>query len=258
MKFFGALCLVTMAAFGFQAEAASRAGQKVAVSQGISSPTITSPVNFSHGLTYNNSAVAAQLQGVHITGELTNNSGFGGEAGLGNGSAGISLGYFKPNCGSCNGRFGGIAGLGGARVAGGIGFREGDIYSAGVLLNPNGLHRFGAALDFQSSPLVSGDLTSYGIGYSYAANAFTFALDASRRDGDGPRTSNGVMMITPGLEVHNDWLALSVSYDLYANDNNGVFDDGIWIGGGINGERWNLALYYDYFSEWSGVATFWF
>jgi len=249
------------------AEARNLRGQRLAVSQGISSPTVTSPVNFSHGMVYNNAAVASQLQDVYLslegdTGEDNagnDNTGYGGEFGLGTGSAGIALGYYERDCQNCDGRFGGIAGIGGPSIAVGVGFREDDNYSAGILFNRDGKHRFGIAADMYNSDLPDTDVTSYGAGYSYVDNSFTFAVDASRRDPDGPANpGDDVIMVTPGLEVHGQNLALSVSYDIYVNDDTDIYDDDIWFGVGYYGQNWGLSVYHDYVNEWAAALTFWF
>lgn len=267
MKYLVFICFTVSLLVIEEAHGRDSRGTKLAVSQGISSPTITSPVNFSHGMTFNNSAVAAQLQDIYVSAEAdtgdddngNDDTGFGGELGLGNGTAGIALGYYKRDCEDCDGRLGGIAGIGGDSVAFGVGFREEDTYSAGLLFNPRSQHRFGFTADFYKNDLdEESDLRSYGAGYSYVGNSFIFALDASKRDSENDNPNDDVIMVTPGLEVHGDWLALSVSYDAYVNDDNDTHDDDIWVGVGINGKSWNLALYHDYVNEWSAALTFWF
>lgn len=242
-------------------------GQKLAVSQGISSPTITSPVNFSHGRTFANSAVASQYQGPQLSLEAdtrdddngNDDMGYGGEFGLGTGTAGIALGYYTRDCDGCDGRVGGIAGIGGSSIAGGIGFREEDTFSGGLLFNRDGKHRFGITADMFNSDLDNGDLMSYGAGYSYVGSSFVFAVDASKRDSDSPSPNNDdIIMVTPGLEVHSDRFALSVSYDAYLNDDNDTEDNDVWFGLGISGKSWHVAIYHDYVNEWSGALTFWF
>lgn len=254
-----------------EAMADSRRGQRLAVSQGISSPTVTSPVNFSHGWTFTNAAVASQLSGVSLSLQAdtgsendgsrgrTDDTGYGGELAVGNGTAGIALGYYTRDCDDCDGRLGGIAGVGGNSVAVGVGFREEDNYSAGFLFNPKGRHRIGVAADMYNSDLENADVRSYGVGYSYVGNSFVFAVDASKRDFDGPSTPlEDVIMVTPGLEVHSNWLALSVSYDAHFSDDNDIYDDHFWFGVGFQGKDWNLAVYHDYVNQWSAALTLWF
>ncbi len=256
---------------GEHAHGDSKRAQKLSVSQGISSPAVTSPVNFAHGFTYNNSAVAAQLRDISLSLEAdtsedddsqnnySDDTGYGAEVGVGTGAAGVALGYYTRDCEDCDGRFGGIAGVSGSAIAFGVGYREDDNYSAGFLFNPKGTHRFGVVADMFNSDLEDADVRSYGVGYSYVGNSFVFALDASKRDTDGPSTpQEDVIMLTPGLEVHSDWLALSVSYDAFVSDDNDIYDDNVWFGVGINGKDWNLAVYHDYVNEWSAALTFWF
>ncbi|RYZ98024.1 MAG: hypothetical protein EOP11_21210, partial [Proteobacteria bacterium] len=125
--------LIPVSAFA----AAPKNGPRLAVSQGISAPAIGTPVNFSHGFLKTNPAAAASF-GTY--GSLEGDTGdgssrFGAELGLGNGSAGLGLGYYRADCSGCEGGFGGMAGLSSASVAGGIGFHEDSVYSAGAIFN---------------------------------------------------------------------------------------------------------------------------
>jgi hypothetical protein len=200
---------------------ASRA-TRVAVSQGISSPAITSPVNFSHGYLFTNPAVAAEFANPYIslegsTGDSSDT--YGGELGLGNGSAGLAAGYIKNKC--CDGQFGVIGGIGSNGLSGGVGFHEHNTYSVGMIFQPKGTHRIGLAADFQGS---GGDSTSFGAGYSYHANSLIFALDASRRSNHG----NSSVLVTPGLELSSNMVSLSVSYDVYMVGNR-KHTDQLWL-----------------------------
>ena len=244
-------CLLAIGASDAAQAAASKRSTKLAVSQGISSPAITTPVNFSHGFLYTNPAVAADFQRPYISAEATTGNGssdYGAELGIGNGSAGLAAGYLK-NDNSDSGRFGAIAGLGSAGISAGLGFHENATYSLGMIFQPKGTHRIGLAADFRSN----GGHTSIGAGYSYHANSVIFALDASRRSTNG----NSDIMITPGLEVMADIFALSLSYDLYMNDGNRRYNDQIWFGLGVGGEQVHFAVYHDYQNDWSGALTFW-
>jgi hypothetical protein len=227
------------------------AATRVAVSQGISSPTITTPVNFSHGYLYSNAAGAADFSGGYASAELATGNdvtGVGGEAGFGNGNAGVAAGYFKD--GGSNGRFGAIGGLGTASVSGGLGYHESGTYSLGMIFQPKGTHRFGLAADLHGE---GGGATSLGAGYSYHSNSFIFAIDASRRSLNG----NSNTMITPGLELMADIFALSVSYDVFVNGSHREHNDQIWFGLGIGTKKVHIAVYHDYVNDWSAALTFW-
>lgn len=225
---------------------------KVAVSQGISSPAITTPVNFSHGFLYTNPAVAPDFVRPYVSTEGTagnGNSDYGAELGLGNGSSGLAVGYLKNEC--CDGgRFGAIGGFGTNIFAAGLGFHENTTYSAGIIFKPKSAHRVGLAADIQGS---GSNAISVGAGYSYHTSSVIFALDASRRSAGG----RSDILVTPGLEVMADIFSLSVSYDAYIPEGGRRNDDQIWFGLGIGGESLHFALYHDYRNDWSGALTFW-
>jgi hypothetical protein len=250
-------CLFVIALFlpeagqGASGSESKSGATRVAVSQGISSPTITTPVNFSHGLLYSNPAGAADFTGGYASAEATfgnNDTGVGGEVGVGNGSAGIAGGYFKDE--NNKGRFGAIGGLGTASVSGGLGYHESGTYSVGMIFQPKGAHRFGLAADLHGA---GGGSTSLGAGYSYHSNSFIFAIDGSRRSSNGASDT----MITPGLELMADIYALSVSYDVYVNGSHRLHDDQIWFGLGIGPKKVHFAVYHDYVNDWSVALTFW-
>lgn len=235
----------------------------LAVGQGISSPALSSPVNYSNGFTTENAAVASQLASPMLSLEYDtgdNNgsdvSGFGGELGIGNGQMGLIVGTYKRDCDNCENRTGAIAGFNFGAASIGVGYREDNQYSVGALFGVGGPHRVGLTADMTSGSGNDPDLTTYGVGYSYLGNQWIFAVDASKRDLENGGSANDILMITPGLLVQaNDWLGLSVSYDLYTNDENDVFDDQLWVGLGLGRDRFNLAIYHDYVNEWSVVGT---
>lgn len=237
----------------------------LAVSQGISSPAITSPVNYSKGFTHVNSAVAASLTTGQISLEYDTgdddsgkkNSGFGAELGYGNGTAGAMAGYYDRDCNNCDGKFGGLLGIAASSFSFGVGYREDDNYSAGLLINQNGNNRFGITAEFKDGKDTEKDLKSYGVGYSYNANTWIFALDASKQDQED-NINNDIIQVTPGLLVNIDWLSVSVSYDMYLNDKNDIKDDKAWFGAGFRSSKAQLAIYHDYINDWSFVGTFWF
>lgn len=243
----------------------------VAVSQGISAPAITSPVNYNKGFTSHNPAVAAQLDKIQVsveydTGDNDDNDatadqdGFGVEAGAGAGGAGIMLGYYDRDCTNCDSQFGGIVGFDISSVSVGLGYREENTYSLGFLINNSGEHRLGIVGNFTEDDDAPGeDVTAYGLGYSYNADRWVFALDASKYDDDNDSTTlDEVTRITPGILVKANWLSVSLSYDMYVDDKNDVYDDDLWFGLGFGGDTAHLAIYHDYMNEWTFVGTVWF
>ena len=238
--------------------------QRLAVGQGIAAPLVQTSVNFSNGFTYSNSAVAAKMKSVQLTleGDFgddssgNDQSGLGGELSLGNGQAGIALGYYTNNCDGCDGRAGGIAGVQLSSIAVGVGFREEDNFSAGVLLNSKGAHRFGFTADVLQEDMA--DVFSYGAGYAYYGQGFVFTVDASKQETEVEGDNTDMIRITPGLEVHADKWGLSISYDTAINDNSTPFDNNVWFGVGYKGQNFEIMGYHDYVNEWSVAVSFLF
>lgn len=247
--------------------AAAKSGNSsnlLAVSQGISAPARTSPVNYSNGFTSENAAVASQLPGPQISlqydtgkdSDGNDQNGVGAELGIGNGKVGAMFGYYDRNCEGCEGRWGGIVGLDAGSFSLGIGYREENFYSVGALIGGNGSSRIGINADFYDAEENEGqDLTSFGVGYSYLGGSWVFALDASKRTEDDG-ANNDVVMVTPGLLVSANWVSVSISYDLYMNDDNEAYDDQVWFGVGLQGRIAHVAIYHDYVNDWSVVGTF--
>jgi hypothetical protein len=240
--------------------------QKLAVGQGIAAPIQMTAVNFANGFTYSNAAVASlkaqpvlTLEGDSGEDSAGNNqTGIGGEFSVGTGNAGIALGYYDQNCDGCDGRVGGIAGLSFSSFALGVGYREEDQYSLGLLINSKGAHRFGLVLDWQAGDVPDSDIQSYGVGYSYQGSGFVLALDASKRTTESTADNDDLIRITPGLEIHAQKWALSVSYDGAINDDSDTFDDDVWFGVGYRGSGFQLSFYHDYVNEWSVALSFLF
>lgn len=252
----GALILPTVS-FAKESE-----GTRLAISQGISTPNTTSPVNLSHGFVPTNPAVAGSLNGVQVSLEYgttdennRKNSTAGVELGVGTGSVGIAAGYLKSDCNGCDGRAAGIVGVSLDSFSIGFGFGEDKNYSVGAVLNPKGEHRFGLVGSLSDSDQVGADLQTYGVGYSYHSGAFILSVDASKRKFETSSAADDIVIITPGLQVKADWISLMVSHDLYTNNEAKTFTDNTWFGIGIGDADKHLAIYHDYFHEWSLVGT---
>ncbi len=235
----------------------------IAIGQGISSPTLTSTVNFSSGYTnespngvlYQNSFRASLQYDTDNDGDDNNTgrAGYGGELGYGTGSAGLAAGYYKRDCDKCDGRF---AGAGAVAIGGlGLGLRyQENLYTAALLFNFNGKHRLGLIAEFNEDNGEGNDLKSYGAGYSYVASQWTFTVDASKRDYENKNTYADRVLITPGLMVRADFLQLSLNdkITLHDRDDNSTkdkTDHEFWFGVGIGGDRWHLAGYGNYVND---------
>lgn len=240
-----------------KAYAIAHSGTRLGVSQGISAPTGTTPINFNHGFLQSNAAAAANFGKAHISLEGDTgggNTNFGGELGLGSGMAGVGLGYFKADCENCEGGFGAMGGLASSAIAGGIGYHEKSVYSAGAIFNPRGAHRVGLAFDYHGS---NSGISAFGAGYSYHGQNVVFALDASRRGARSKTLGDGAILVTPGLAVSSGMLSASISYDLYLNENLSDYANQVWFGLGLGNDRLQAALYYKYQNKWSVGLTAW-
>lgn len=247
----------------------------IAVGQGVSSPTSTSTVNFSTGYTNEHPVGVVYQNSWRLTGEADHdsdendgegngNDGYGAEVGYGNGSAGLAAGYYTRDCDNCEGRF---AGSGGVVISDsvGVGLRfEEDLYTAGLLFNPNGTHRFGALLEMNDSGGDGNEVKSYGAGYSYVSSGWTFSLDASKNDYENQATYSDRIIITPGVMVRAGFLQLSLNDNITLNNrengtsNEDETDHNFWAGLGIGGDKFHLAVYANYKNDFSGALSYFF
>ncbi len=247
----------------------------IAVGQGVSSPTLTSTVNFSTGYTHENPIGVVYQNSWRITAEADHdtddsnssgngNDGYGAEVGYGNGTAGLAAGYYTRDCDNCDGR---LAASGGVVVgdAVGVGLRfEEDLYTAGLLFNPQGMHRFGLIFEMNDSNGSGNELKSYGAGYSYVATDWTFSIDASKNDYENQATYSDRVMVTPGVMVRASFLQLSLNDNIVLNNrssstsNEDETDHNFWAGVGIGGEQIHLAVYANYENDVSAALSFFF
>lgn len=234
------------------------------VGQGISSPTQTSTVNFTNGFTSENPVgviyqdkVRATAQG--DTGDDASGDALGGEVGIGNGQFGFAVGYYSRDCNNCDANISGALGVSFSGVGVGIRVAE-DIMSAGVLINTNGKHRFGLMADLNNPDGDNNNVTSFGAGYSYVEQQITFSLDASKMDMENAGVNDDAILVTPGVSLRFNMVAISLSYDLYVNKGTGsTYDNDLWLGVGFGkADDWHVAIYSDYVNEWSAAVSFFF
>ncbi|RYZ71826.1 MAG: hypothetical protein EOP05_11665 [Proteobacteria bacterium] len=238
----------------------------LAIGQGISSPTSTSTVNYSSGYTAESPIGTIYQNGVRLTGEYDrndNDDNFGAELGYGKGTWGVAAGYRKPGCDNCDGNVAGALGLAIGDFGVGIRFGE-DLYSAAVLINPHGTHRFGIMGELNETAGSASKVTAYGVGYSYVASQFTFTLDASGRSFKDNTVNDDRIVVTPGLGFRVDIVQLTLNDRITLNrdENNAEQrednEHDFWFGIGLGGERWHVAAYSDYVNELSVVGSLFF
>ena len=238
------------------------------ISQGTSSPTRTSTLNFSNGYMPENPVGVIYQQGVRLTAEGdhgddnqgNDNNGFGGELGIGDGQYGLAVGYYNRDCDNCEGDFVGALGVSFSDVGLGFRFAE-ELYSVGLIFNTHGKHRFGLMAQLDDPDGDDNNISTFGAGYSYNGDRVTFSVDAAKRDFENDNNFDDTILVTPGLAVHFDSLSFSLSYDHYVDEdpNNPPQDDDLWFGVSFGDKQdWYVAIYHDYVNEWSASASFFF
>lgn len=257
------LCLLALSqsAFGAQSQ---RSENLVAVGQGVSSPTLTSTINFRSGYTAESPLGTLYQNGARVTAEYDRNDvsdAIGAEVGYGAASWGIAAGYRKPNCNGCDGNAAGALGLDVSNIGVGIRFGK-DLYSAALLFNPHGMHRFGVMAELNQSSSNS-KVTAYGVGYSYVASQITATIDASSRTFQDSTVNDKRILVTPGLMFRADIVQLTVNDKITLNrDKNNSAQNGndneIWFGIGIGGDKAHIAAYSRYFNDFAVAGSVFF
>ncbi len=273
MNLISLFTLLLVPSLTFAAGGARNDDNLIAVGQGISSPTLTTTVNFSSGYTHESPIGTIYQNSFRVTGEYdtsndndssgNRNSGSGAELGYGTGHAGLAAGYYKRNCNNCDGKFAGAAAVAGDAVGAGLRYEK-DILTIGLLFNPNGMHRFGLIGEVNDSGGSGAKVTTYGAGYAHVGNNWTFAIDASKRNYENSATYADRMMITPGVSVRADFLQLTLNDKIILHDrqNDNVNDERtkheVWFGVGGGGASWHLVGYSKYVNDVALAFSFFF
>ena len=233
----------------------------VAVAQGVSSPATTSIINFSNGFTRENPVGVVYQSSIRLSGLFDDgdgSTGLGGEFGIGNGKYGLAVGVGSRDCDGCDTDV--AAAIGGVLSGVGLGFRfQEDVYSLGILLNPNGQHRVGIMAEL-NRVIDNANFTSLAAGYSYVSGVFKFSVDASTAVFEDDTFDDDLLILTPGLAFTVSIITVSVSYDLRLNDDDSSNNDrDLWVGLGVHpSSNWELAVYADYFNDLAVSASFYF
>lgn len=244
----------------------------LAIGQGVSSPTMTSTINYSSGFTRENPIGVVYQQNMRLSahydtgddGNGNTNDGLGAEFGIGNGSFGLAIGSYKNNCDTCQERTAGA--VGGVFSNFGIGFRfEENMSTFGLLFGVNDMHRIGIVVEQSILDLDDSDINTYAIGYSYVDAGFTFSLDVSKREYENQAQNSDVILVSPGVGLRSGIFALSLTYDMRLNEKedntntNSENNDELWLGVGVGDDQsWHLAIYNQYIHEWTVAFSLFF
>ena len=232
----------------------------LAISQGISSPSYTTLSLYSNGFIFEN-PVAASYQNSYkatlsIDGSTSTSGGL--DFGVGDTQYGLGLGIYSNGCDGCDAYIRGTL----SAIWGGFGLGFGvqeDLYTMGLLFNPNGLHRVGIVSELEDPTGIDNKRGAVGLGYSYVLPSFTFSLDASKRFLEDTALDDNAVMLTPGMAVRVDIFSFSLSYDIFLNDPANNFSDQLWVGVGMRPFKdWHFIFYGEYVDRWSLVGTYTF
>ena len=223
----------------------------IGVGQGVSSPSLTSLVNFTSGVTFENPAGAVYQNAARLSLQYDKNgsSTLGGELGFGGNNWGIAGGYRKPDCDNCDGKAAGALAAGLNQIFSlGLRFEE-NVYGLGLILNHQGALRIGGTFDLDDSGGSGNKINRIGAGVSWVSSNWTLAVDASKLEFENSSVNSETIFITPGLMIRADIFQLSINYEMHQNDKNDLYKDDFWFGVGIGGQKWHLAIYSDYVNE---------
>ena len=233
--------------------------QLLAIAQGISSPSMTNLTLVSNGFTAENPVGASYQGGYRGTLEIDGNdpTNFGLEAGLGDAQYGLALSYYSNGCDNCDSLVRGSLSAIWDWFGLGFGVAE-NLFSIGILLYPQEVHRFGFIVHYDDPNGPSNKFIGTGFGYSYVIPSFTFSIDLSHRGAETGAIGDGAMMISPGVAVRINEVSVSISHDFFFSDN-GNYSDKFWFGIGYGDEKdWHVALYGEYTNQWSLVGSYFF
>ncbi len=232
----------------------------LAISQGISSPSQNHPTLFSNGFTFENPVASSYQDGYHLTSALdgAESTSFGLEAGVGDTQYGFAVGAYSNGCDVCDPYVRGTV----SAIWGGFGLGFGvqqDLYTMGMLFNPNGLHRVGLVFEFEDPGGIYNYRSALGIGYSYVLPQFTFSLDVSKRDAEDPSVLDQPVLVTPGMAVRVDIFSVSLSYDVFLNDVGNRFSEQLWVGIGMRPySNLEITFYGEYIDRWTLMGVLYF
>jgi len=233
---------------------------QVAVGQGISSPAITNTTLFSKGFTLENPVAASYQSGYRASATLdgSDTTSFGLDFGVGDTTYGFAIGAYSNSCDGCDAYVRGTLSAIWGSFGLGFGVQE-DLYTIGMLFNPNGLHRVGFVAEIDQPNGINNDRSAIGLGYSYVLPQFTFSLDLSKQSLENNTLSDDAMMMTPGIVVRVDMFSIALNYDFYFSDTGNNYADQVWVGVSAKYfSNWEFTFYGEYVDRWTLMATYTF
>jgi hypothetical protein len=238
---------------------------QLAISQGISSPAVTHTTLFSNGFTKENPVALSYQSNYRLTAAIdgSDSTSFGVDMGVGDSTCGMALGVYSNGCDGCSAYVrGGLSAIWGS-LGIGIGIQE-DLYTFGMILNANGIHRIGIILEFNENFAVDANGSDYnrnaiGLGYSMVLPQMTFSLDVSKQNYGNSTISDDAILLTPGVAIRVDIFSASLSYNVYMSDNNNQYNNNLWVG--INGQitsQIQVGFYGEYTDRWMIMGSYYF
>ncbi|MEM7646222.1 MAG: hypothetical protein AAF203_04885, partial [Pseudomonadota bacterium] len=220
----------TSSVFG-QGNSNSADTNRLALSQGIAAPSVNNTTLFSNGFTFQNPVAVSYEQGYRasVTADGSDTTSFGLDAGLGDGQYGMAIGAYSNSCDGCEAYVRGTLSAIWSGFGLGFGVQE-DLYTVGVLFNPNGSHRVGMVGEIAEPNGPNNNRASFGVGYAYVISQFSFSMDLSKRNLEDSSLDDSILMFSPGIAIRIDLFSVSLSYDLFINDQNRNFSDQVWVG----------------------------
>lgn len=229
----------------------------LAISQGVSSPSMNHSTLFSNGFTMDNPMAGAYQSGYHLTGALdgTDSTSFGAEFGVGDGQYGLGLGLYSNSCEECSAFARATLGAIWGGFAMGLGVQE-DLYTFGAMFSPQGTHRIGIVMEHEDRDGVGNLRNAYALGYAYIISQFSFSLDVSTQRFESPLRDDDPVLVSPGIGIRVDTFSISVSYDMYMMNDQQTYQDKVWLGLGTKLGSWNFVFYGEHTDRWTLLGTY--
>lgn len=227
----------------------------LAISQGISSPAVTSSTLISNNFGRENPVNVAFVKRYRtsLALDLGDGFGFGGDFGWGDSNYGVSVGYRRPSCEECSGHPRGQIGAQWNNLGLGLGIARG-LYTLGVLFNGRGKNRIGFLAEIDNGTFFAGR-SVFGAGYSYVNSNLTVSLEGTYANFDGQGSS---IKMSPGVSIRIRQIAVTLNYDLFISDFEKRVDHG-WFGVGYTlKDDFHFALYVSYVNDWTLSGSYFF